>query len=418
MKEPKIRFKGFKGEWEETSLGKLSTNYKYGINAAAIPYDGTNKYLRITDIDENTRLFSQEDLTSPGTDLSCCNEYLLEEGDITIARTGASVGKSYIYHLSDGKVYFAGFLIRTRLNENVDKDYVFYSTLTDKYAKYIRLVSQRSGQPGVNVEELKGYTFNLPCDKAEQQSIASYFQHLDYLIQSTTKKIESLKQVKAASLQSMFPQEGETTPRVRFKGFEEEWEIVTLGEVGTFKSNGVDKLIKPNEKIINLLNYLDVYNSRQVTKDNCNSLMQVSASDRQIKECDIQKNDVFFTPSSETAEDIGYVLVMRDTLPNTCYSYHLMRYRPNEGVFFEDFPNCGFMTKFVRAQIRLLAKGVQRFVIGKTEFESIKVQIPSYKEQMQIANFFRSLDHQITLQNQRLEKLKQIKAACLDNMFV
>lgn len=418
MKEPKIRFKGFKGEWEETSLGKLSTNYKYGINAAAIPYDGTNKYLRITDIDENTRLFSQEDLTSPGTDLSCCNEYLLEEGDITIARTGASVGKSYIYHISDGKVYFAGFLIRTRLNENVDKDYVFYSTLTDKYAKYIRLVSQRSGQPGVNVEELKGYTFNLPCDKAEQQSIASYFQHLDYLIQSTTKKIESLKQVKAASLQSMFPQEGETTPRVRFKGFEEEWEIVTLGEVGTFKSNGVDKLIKPNEKIINLLNYLDVYNSRQVTKDNCNSLMQVSASDRQIKECDIQKNDVFFTPSSETAEDIGYVLVMRDTLPNTCYSYHLMRYRPNEGVFFEDFPNCGFMTKFVRAQIRLLAKGVQRFVIGKTEFESIKVQIPSYKEQMQIANFFRSLDHQITLQNQRLEKLKQIKAACLDNMFV
>ena len=152
MKEPKIRFKGFRGEWEESTLGKISTSYNYGINAAAIQYDGTNKYLRITDIDENTRMFSQEDLTSPGTNLSCCNEYLLEDGDITIARTGASVGKSYIYHLSDGKVYFAGFLIRLRLNENVDKDYVFYSTLTDKYAKYIRLVSQRSGQPGVNVE--------------------------------------------------------------------------------------------------------------------------------------------------------------------------------------------------------------------------------------------------------------------------
>lgn len=248
MKEPKIRFKGFQGEWEETSLGKLSTNYKYGINAAAIPYDGTNKYLRITDIDENTRMFSQEDLTSPGTDLSCCNEYLLEEGDITIARTGASVGKSYIYHLSDGKVYFAGFLIRTRLNENVDKDYVFYSTLTDKYAKYIRLVSQRSGQPGVNVEELKGYTFNLPCDKAEQQSIASYFQHLGTLIQSTTKKIESLKQVKAASLQSMFPQEGGTTPRVRFKEFEGEWEKVQfskLYEPSSIKNKtfGADKII-------------------------------------------------------------------------------------------------------------------------------------------------------------------------------
>ena len=95
-----------------------------------------------------------------------------------------------------------------------------------------------------------------------------------------------------------------------------------------------------------------------------------------------------------------------------------MRYRPNEGVFFEDFPNYGFTTKYVREQMRLLAKGVQRFVIGKTEFESIKVQIPSYQEQKKIADYFRSLDSQIIGQTQRLEKLKQIKSACLDNMFV
>ena len=229
--EPKIRLKGFSAEWEETSLGKLSTNYKYGINAAAIPYDGKNKYLRITDIDESTRVFSQDYLTSPGTNLSCCNDYLLEDGDITFARTGASVGKSYIYHTSDGKVYFAGFLIRTRLNDCVDKDCVFYNTLTDQYAKYIRLVSQRSGQPGVNVEELKGYTFNLPFDKDEQKALGVFFQHLDSLIQSTAKKIESLKQVKAASLQSMFPQEGETTPRVRFKGFERKWETHKVSDL-------------------------------------------------------------------------------------------------------------------------------------------------------------------------------------------
>lgn len=125
MKEPKIRFKGFKGEWEETTFGKISSNYKYGINAAAIPFDGTNKYLRITDIDEESRMFSKKDLTSPNVDLSLCDDYLLEDGDITIARTGASVGKSYIYHEKDGKVYFAGFLIRIRLNKCTDKDCVY-----------------------------------------------------------------------------------------------------------------------------------------------------------------------------------------------------------------------------------------------------------------------------------------------------
>ena len=68
--------------------------------------------------------------------------------------------------------------------------------------------------------------------------------------------------------------------------------------------------------------------------------------------------------------------------------------------------------------MRLLAKGVQRYVIGKSEFESAVVQIPSFAEQRAIASFFTNLDRQITLQSQRLEKLKQIKAACLDKMFV
>lgn len=416
MKEPKIRFKGFEGEWENPTIANtfaIRNGYTPSKAIKAFWDGGTIPWFRMEDIRENGGIL--KDAIQHITPLGVKGDGLFETNSIILATTATIGVHAMLIADSLANQQFTNFSIRKSLKDNYNPMFVYYSFFgIDEWCKKN---TNSGGLLAVNIPYLLKQSFHTPT-LPEQQSIASYFQHFDSLIQSTTKKIESLKQVKAASLQSMFPQEGETTPRVRFKGFEGEWEIVTLGEVGTFKSNGVDKLIKPNEKIINLLNYLDVYNSRQVTKDNCNSLMQVSASDRQIKECDIQKNDVFFTPSSETAEDIGYVLVMRDTLPNTCYSYHLMRYRPNEGVFFEDFPNCGFMTKFVRAQIRLLAKGVQRFVIGKTEFESIKVQIPSYKEQMQIANFFRSLDRQITLQTQRLEKLKQIKAACLDNMFV
>ncbi|MGM9867181.1 MAG: restriction endonuclease subunit S [Lepagella sp.] len=402
MKEPKIRFKRFKGEWEETSLGKLSTNYKYGINAAAIPYDGTNKYLRITDIDENTRMFSQEDLTSPGTDLSCCNEYLLEEGDITIARTGASVGKSYIYHLSDGKVYFAGFLIRTRLNENVDKDYVFYSTLTDKYAKYIRLVSQRSGQPGVNVEELKGYTFNLPCDKAEQQKIASYFQHLDTLIQSTTKKIESLKQVKAASLQSMFPQEGETTPRVRFKGFEGDWEKVSFGQFGSvamckriFKDQTMDKGEVPFYKIGTFAMEPDAYISKELFIEYKSKFSFPQKGDILISAAGTIGRTIQYNGEDAYFQDSNIVWLKHgNEIDNTflMYIYSLVKWNGLEGATI---------------------KRLYNNIILETEF-----LLPPVEEQRAIASFFTNLDRQITLQTQRLEKLKQIKAACLDNMFV
>ena len=411
MKEPKIRFKGFSGEWEETTLGEISTSYNYGINAAAIQYDGTNKYLRITDIDENTRMFSQEDLTSPGTDLSCCNEYLLNDGDITIARTGASVGKSYIYHLSDGKVYFAGFLIRTRLNENVDKDYVFYSTLTDKYAKYIRLVSQRSGQPGVNVEELKGYTFNLPCDKAEQQSIASYFQHLDALIQSTTKKIESLKQVKAASLQSMFPQEGETTPRVRFKGFEGEWEKVTIKDVATFlKGRGYSKSdlrVKGTPIIL----YGRMYTKYETCITNVDTYVNPLPSSIYTL-----GNEVVMPASGETPEDISCASAVKARGIILGGDLNILRF--DTDYYDTTFVALSLSNGKAKKDLSNMAQGKSVVHLHNSDIEKVDMFIPSFVEQQQIASYFTNLDRQITLQTLRLEKLKQIKAACLDNMFV
>ena len=231
MNKPKIRFKGFEGEWKEKALGDVVDEFKYGINAAAVSYDGENKYLRITDIDEGSRAFIKDELASPDADLSSCNEYIMQDGDIVIARTGASVGKSYIYHPIDGKVYFAGFLIRARVNKNVDREFVFQNTLTDGFKKYIRFVSQRSGQPGVNAEELKSYLMNLPASLPEQRAIASYFTSLDAQIAASTSRLSSLKQIKAASLLNMFPQKGETVPRVRFKGFQGEWKERKLGEV-------------------------------------------------------------------------------------------------------------------------------------------------------------------------------------------
>lgn len=200
---PKVRFKGFDGEWKKVRLGDITKGFMYGINAAAVPYDGSNKYLRITDIDDSTHIFLQDSLTTPGANLSYCDEYIMQEGDIVVARTGASVGKSYIYHESDGKVYFAGFLIRIRLEDIVNHDFVFQNTLSYQYSKYIKLVSMRSGQPGVNVDELKSYKLCIPSFE-EQQKIADYFTNLDKQISLQSQRLEKLKQIKAACLDMMF----------------------------------------------------------------------------------------------------------------------------------------------------------------------------------------------------------------------
>ncbi|WP_029071451.1 restriction endonuclease subunit S [Kandleria vitulina] len=204
---PEIRFDGFTDAWEQRKLGELSFSFEYGLNAAAKEYDGENKYIRITDIDDESHEFKQDDLTSPDTDLSVVDNYKLSEGDILFARTGASVGKSYIYKASDGLVYYAGFLIRARIKEENNPEFVYQNTLTNNYEKFIKVTSMRSGQPGVNAQEYSQFEIMIPS-KAEQDKIAYCFRNLDNLITLHQGECEKLKKLKKYMLQNMFPKKG------------------------------------------------------------------------------------------------------------------------------------------------------------------------------------------------------------------
>lgn len=180
-KKPALRFKGFTDDWEQRKLGEMAESFQYGLNAAAKKYDGKNKYIRITDIDDISHEFLQSNLTSPDTDISQADNYRLNEGNILFARTGASVGKTYIYKHSDGRVYYAGFLIRAKLFKEYDPEFVFQNTLTSKYKRFIQITSQRSGQPGVNAQEYEDYGLMVPSLK-EQKGIGTFLANLDNLI--------------------------------------------------------------------------------------------------------------------------------------------------------------------------------------------------------------------------------------------
>ena len=203
QKNPEIRFDGFTDDWEQRKLGELSSSFEYGLNAAAKEYDGENKYIRITDIDDDSREFKQEDITSPDTDLSSAENYRLSEGDILLARTGASVGKSYIYKASDGLVYYAGFLIRARIKPEYNSEFVFQNTLTGDYEKFIKVTSMRSGQPGVNAQEYSQYQIMVPS-KPEQDKISDCLRNLDNLITLHQRKCNWLKKLKEYMLKNIF----------------------------------------------------------------------------------------------------------------------------------------------------------------------------------------------------------------------
>ncbi|UIZ92119.1 restriction endonuclease subunit S [Corynebacterium sp. CNCTC7651] len=200
---PEVRFEGFEGDWERSTLGQVVESFRYGVNATAVPYDGETKYLRITDIDPGAGDFGTGETTSPGVDRRTADEFLLCDGDIVFARTGATVGRSFLYRKQVGRTVWAGFLIRARVTDAADPDFVYSSTLTPGYWEYVRMTSQRSGQPGLNSTEYANLPIALPS-LSEQQAIGAYFRNLDALIDAEQKKLATLRNLKSALLTQMF----------------------------------------------------------------------------------------------------------------------------------------------------------------------------------------------------------------------
>ena len=161
--------------WEEVSLSDVADGFEYGMNAAATSFDGEHKYIRITDIDDDDHTYIDCDPVSPSGVLE--EKYRVIEDNILFARTGASVGKSYLYRKTDGDLFFAGFLIRIHVKEGVDSEYVFLNTLTEEYDKWVLLESARSGQPGINAEQYRRYRFKLPS-LMTQRRIAAIARNL------------------------------------------------------------------------------------------------------------------------------------------------------------------------------------------------------------------------------------------------
>ena len=370
--------------WEQRKLGELASSFEYGLNAAAKEYDGENKYIRITDIDDNTHEFLTDNLTSPDIELTGADNYKLTEGDILFARTGASVGKSYIYKNSDGLVYYAGFLIRARIKEEYDTEFVFQNTLTDRYNKYIAVTSQRSGQPGVNAQEYAEFEIKVP-KKEEQTKIGTYFRNIDNLITLHQRKCDEAKKLKKCMLQKMFPKDGEKVPEIRFSGFTGDWKQRKLGEIIEVCSGRDYKhLEKGNVPVYGTGGYmLSVSKALSADKDAVGIGRKGTIDKPYILKAPFWTVDTLFYCVSKEDCDLNFI--------------------------FDIFQNINWKALDESTGVPSLSKAV---------INKVKVLIPSVVEQIKIGKYFSLLDNRITFHQQKCDELKNIKKFMLQNMFV
>src|SRR5690606_40871486 len=223
-------------DWKVKELGEvLLSNPDYGINAAAVKYDDTlPTYLRITDIDDNGR-FIKDNLSSVD-DLNS-GKYYLNTNEIVFARTGASVGKTYLYNRKDGDLVFAGFLIRTKINtDKAHSKFIFYNTQTKYFQNWIIANSMRSGQPGINSNEVKSLQIPLP-PLAEQEAIATALSDADAWIESLEQLIAKKRLIKQGAMQELLTPPSPSSGNADGEALEP-WEVKKLGEVSSSYSGG------------------------------------------------------------------------------------------------------------------------------------------------------------------------------------
>lgn len=418
MAVPKIRIKGYTNEWSEKVLSQIATMH------ARIGWQNLRKDEFLSDGDYY--LITGTDFIDGNVNYKTCHyvdeerynqdkNIQLKNGSILVTKDGTLGKVAYIEKLDKPATLNAGVFNIVCRTEHTDSRYLFQYLKSPLLMNYVYSTAIGGTIKHLNQNVLVKFPVNIPCF-AEQVFLGKFFQSLDSLIEVTSKKIATLKQTKQASLQSMFPQEGETKPRVRFKGFTDEWKKVEIGKYGDTYSGlsgkSKDDFGKGDAKYITFLNVL----ANAPINTSILESVDVKTGERQNA---VLKGDILFNTSSETPEEVGLCSVLLEDIPNVYLNSFCFGFRPNNPAINSEFMVYLMRGHIGRSIMKVLAQGATRYNLSKKRLCETLIPIPTnIEEQKQIAEYFSNLDKQISIQEQRLEKLKQIKSACLKNMFV
>lgn len=378
--QPDLRFPSFKEQWKKTVLGDISKRPMYGVGASAVEFNNKDVYVRITDIEDKSRKLMSRNFTSP----SIVNEkYLLKNKDILFARTGASTGKTYIHENYELKYdyYFAGFLIKFEILKSYYPDFIYQYTLTNSYENWVKVMSVRSGQPGINSEEYSKLKLNIPRYE-EQKKIGDFFSKLDRQIELEEQKLEKLEEQKKGYMQKIFSQE------LRFKDNNGEeypkWESKKLEEVAIINT-GKSKIVNEESAAYSNLGSTGVLGK-----------------------------------SSHYEYDGNFILTARvGHYAGKLYNFSGKANISDNTIFLETDLNLNFTLNMLNNyNLKRIAFGSGQPLIKSSELKKLIFNIPCGEEEQKIGGFLSGFDSLIGKQSHKIELLKERKKGFLQKMFV
>ncbi len=400
-KKPTIRFRGFSGEWKQSRVGELIEDYTEKTVVQ-------NQYPVLTSSQQQGIVRQEEYFADRQVTTNDNVGYFVlpfgyftyrsrSDTDVFVFNRNNLIDKgiiSYYYPVFAPKSCDSNFLLR-RLNYGIKKQ--------------LSMAAEGTGQKVLAHSKFKDMIVDVP-DEEEQIKIGTVFEYIDKLIAQHQSKLEKLQSLKASMLEKMFPKDGADVPEIRFKGFDEKWSTIELAQIAD----------KVNEK--NVQNY--------ITETFTNSAEHGIISQRDFFDHDISKaekingyyivenDDFVYNPRISVTAPCGPINCNRLGRTGVMSPlYTVFRTHDIDTLFLEWYFKSSHWYAYMRFNGDSGARS-DRFSIKSDLFFKMPIPIPSMEEQLKIGQALQTLNENIKLNLQELDKLQSIRKALLEKMFV
>jgi len=377
---PEIRLKGFNEPWQMRKLGDIAEFNPRSVLPDSFEYIDLESVVGIELISHRT----ENKDTAPSR-----AQRLAKKGDVFFQMVRPYQMNNYLFNLPHKNYVFStGY---AQLRPNIDSYFLLYLLQEQKFVTKVIENCTGTSYPAINSTTLANIGVCITQDKEEQTAIGNFFRALDENITLHKQKLDCLKQLKKGYLQQMFPQTGETMPRVRFEGFTETWSIRTLGEISEIKTGASD-----------------------------------------VQDADPNGEYPFFVRSEKIEQSSKYlfdgeaILIPGEGRIGDIYHYINGKFDFHQRVYkISNFAN-NVNGKFILYTMQKTFKQHAMIHTAKATVDSLRlpiltgfnIQLPSLQEQTAIGDFFYNLDNQIITHTQKVKELKQLKTAYLQKMFI
>lgn len=400
----------------------LSSPLCYGANESGTLYsDILPRYIRITDISPNGTLKNSGMLS---LDESSAQNYMLHEGDILFARSGATVGKSFIYHNYYGRAAYAGYLIKASFNRLVLPEFVYYYTCSSAYEIWKNSIFIQSTIQNIGADRYSNLPISVPNSIDKQLRIVRYLNNFcskfDAIIYNLQTSIEDYKKLKQAIITQAITKGVRGEREMKDRGIAwigeipKEWDIIKSSRIIKTTQNGLSRrdLEKSEGQII-----LKLKNITSDGKIDYSFLNRITLSQNELNTYALTTGDFLFVRVNGSKSLVGKCAIFEAISEIVAYNDHIIRVKLSNQCYNRFFlwylySCCG------KAEIDLhTSTAAGQYTISGDGLRDITLVFPPIDEQKEIADYLDAkcaeIDKLIAKKEQLVKELESYKKSLI-----